>query len=203
LIGKFNVSNALAIAAVLMLRGLSLAQVVSLLESLQAVPGRMQQLGGTDAPLVVIDYAHTPDALQKVLDTLRPVAAARHGTLWCVFGCGGDRDPGKRPQMGLAAERADHIMVTSDNPRTEDPASIIAQIVAGIPQAQHQKLQIIEDRATAILSVIRHANKQDVILLAGKGHEDYQEVKGRRLAFRDADHAALALASCATRHGGH
>ncbi len=203
LIGKFNVSNALAIAAVLKLHGLSLAQVVSLLESLQAVPGRMQQLGGTDAPLVVIDYAHTPDALQKVLDTLRPVAAARHGTLWCVFGCGGDRDPGKRPQMGLAAERADHIMVTSDNPRTEDPASIIAQIVAGIPQAQHQKLQIIEDRATAILSVIRHANKQDVILLAGKGHEDYQEVKGRRLAFRDADHAALALASCATRHGGH
>lgn len=203
LIGKFNVSNALAIAAVLMLRGLPLAQVVSLLESLQAVPGRMQQLGGTDAPLIVIDYAHTPDALQKVLDTLRPVAAARHGALWCVFGCGGDRDPGKRPQMGLAAERADHIMVTSDNPRTEDPASIIAQIVAGIPQAQHQKLQIIEDRATAILSVIRHANKQDVILLAGKGHEDYQEVKGRRLAFRDADHAALALASCATRHGGH
>jgi UDP-N-acetylmuramoyl-L-alanyl-D-glutamate--2,6-diaminopimelate ligase len=163
----------------------------------------MQQLGGTDAPLVVIDYAHTPDALQKVLDTLRPVAATRHGELWCVFGCGGDRDPGKRPQMGLAAERADHIMVTSDNPRAEDPASIIAQIVAGIPQAQHQKLQIIEDRATAILSVIRHANKQDVILLAGKGHEDYQEVKGRRLAFRDADHAALALASCATRHGGH
>ena len=203
LIGRFNVSNALAIAAVLIVRGVSFAQVVSLLESLQAVPGRMQQLGGVDAPLVVIDYAHTPDALQKVLDTLRPVAEARQGRLWCVFGCGGDRDPGKRPQMGLAADRADHIMVTSDNPRNEDPAHIIGQIVDGVPQSDRQKLQIIEDRATAILSAIRHAGKHDVILLAGKGHEEYQEVKGRRLAFRDADHAALALASCATRHGGH
>jgi UDP-N-acetylmuramoyl-L-alanyl-D-glutamate--2,6-diaminopimelate ligase len=203
LIGRFNVSNALAIAAVLLARRLSFAQVVSSLESLQAVPGRMQQLGGVDAPLVVIDYAHTPDALQKVLDTLRPVAEARQGALWCVFGCGGDRDPGKRPQMGLAADRADHIMVTSDNPRNEEPAHIIGQIVDGVPQSERKKLQIIEDRATAILSAIRHAGKHDVILLAGKGHEEYQEVKGRRLAFRDADHAALALASCATRHGGH
>ncbi len=203
LIGRFNVSNALAIAAVLLVRGLPFAQVISLLESLEAVPGRMQQLGGVDAPLVVIDYAHTPDALHKVLDTLRPVADARHGQLWCVFGCGGDRDPGKRPQMGIAADRADHIMVTSDNPRNEEPAHIIAQITEGVPESGRQKLQIIEDRATAILSVIRHAGKHDVILLAGKGHEAYQEIKGRRLAFRDADHAALALASCATRHGGH
>jgi UDP-N-acetylmuramoyl-L-alanyl-D-glutamate--2,6-diaminopimelate ligase len=203
LIGRFNVSNALAIAAVLLVRGLSFAQVVSSLESLQAVPGRMQQLGGVDAPLVVIDYAHTPDALEKVLDTLRPVAEARQGELWCVFGCGGGRDPGKRPQMGLAADHANHIMVTTDNPRDEDPAHIIAQIVGGVPEAGRQKLQVIEDRATAILSAIRHAGKHDVILLAGKGHEEYQEVKGRRLAFRDADHAALALATCATRHGGH
>ena len=203
LIGRFNVSNALAIAAVLSVRGVSFEKVVGLLESLQAVPGRMQQLGGVDAPLVVIDYAHTPDALQKVLDTLRPVADARHGALWCVFGCGGERDPGKRPHMGLAADRADHIMVTSDNPRSEEPGHIIAQIVEGVPNTQHHKLQVIEDRATAILSAIRHAGKHDVILLAGKGHEAYQEIKGRRLAFRDADHAALALASCATRHGGH
>ena len=203
LIGRFNVSNALAIAAVLSVRGVSFEKVVGLLESLQAVPGRMQQLGGVDAPLVVIDYAHTPDALQKVLDTLRPVADARHGALWCVFGCGGERDPGKRPHMGLAADRADHIMVTSDNPRSEEPGHIIAQIVEGVPNTQHHKLQVIEDRATAILSTIRHAGKHDVILLAGKGHEAYQEIKGRRLAFRDADHAALALASCATRHGGH
>jgi UDP-N-acetylmuramoyl-L-alanyl-D-glutamate--2,6-diaminopimelate ligase len=94
-------------------------------------------------------------------------------------------------------------MVTSDNPRNEEPAHIIAQITEGVPESGRQKLQIIEDRATAILSVIRHAGKHDVILLAGKGHEAYQEIKGRRLAFRDADHAALALASCATRHGGH
>lgn len=203
LIGRFNVSNVLAIAAVLLVRGVSFAQTANLLESLQAVPGRMQQLGGVDAPLVVIDYAHTPDALQKVLDTLRPVTEARQGQLWCVFGCGGDRDLGKRPQMGLAANRANHIMVTSDNPRNESPTQIIAEIVEGIPEDARQKLQIIEDRATAILSAIRYAGKHDVILLAGKGHEEYQEVKGRRLAFRDADHAALALATRATRHGGH
>jgi UDP-N-acetylmuramoyl-L-alanyl-D-glutamate--2,6-diaminopimelate ligase len=105
--------------------------------------------------------------------------------------------------MGLAANRANHIMVTSDNPRNESPTQIIAEIVEGIPESERQKLQIIEDRATAILSAIRYAGKHDVILLAGKGHEEYQEVKGRRLAFRDADHAALALATRATRHGGH
>lgn len=203
LIGHFNVSNVLGIAAVLFVRGLGFAQVVSLLESLVPVPGRMQQLGGTDAPLTVIDYAHTPDALEKALDTLRSVADARHGELWCVFGCGGDRDPGKRPAMGAASDRADHIIVTSDNPRGEDPARIIAQIVTGIPDTSRAKLQVIEDRATAILSAIRHAGKNDVILLAGKGHEDYQEIKGRRLAFRDADHASLALATRATRFGGH
>ncbi len=203
LIGRFNVSNALAIAGVLLARGLALSSVVSLLESLVPVPGRMQQLGGTDSPLVVIDYAHTPDALEKALDALRGVAQARHGQLWCVFGCGGNRDPGKRPQMGAVSGSADHIIVTSDNPRDEAPADIIAQIIAGITDADRPKLQIIEDRATAILSAIRHADKNDVILIAGKGHEDYQEIKGRRLAFRDADHASLALATRATRYGGH
>jgi UDP-N-acetylmuramoyl-L-alanyl-D-glutamate--2,6-diaminopimelate ligase len=203
LIGRFNVSNALAIAGVLFARGLSLSSVVSLLESLVPVPGRMQQLGGTDSPLVVIDYAHTPDALEKALDALRGVAQARHGQLWCVFGCGGNRDPGKRPQMGAVSGSADHLIATSDNPRDEAPADIIAQIVAGITDADRPKLQIIEDRATAILSAIRHADKNDVILIAGKGHEDYQEIKGRRLAFRDADHASLALATRATRYGGH
>jgi UDP-N-acetylmuramoyl-L-alanyl-D-glutamate--2,6-diaminopimelate ligase len=203
LIGRFNVSNALAIAGVLFARGLSLSSVVSLLESLVPVPGRMQQLGGTDSPLVVIDYAHTPDALEKALDALRGVAQARHGQLWCVFGCGGNRDPGKRPQMGAVSGSADHLIATSDNPRDEAPTDIIAQIVAGITDADRPKLQIIEDRATAILSAIRHADKNDVILIAGKGHEDYQEIKGRRLAFRDADHASLALATRATRYGGH
>jgi UDP-N-acetylmuramoyl-L-alanyl-D-glutamate--2,6-diaminopimelate ligase len=203
LIGHFNVSNVLAIAGVLFARGLSFAKVVEQLESLSPVPGRMQQLGGTDSPLAVIDYAHTPDALTKALDTLRAVADMRHGQLWCVFGCGGDRDPGKRPEMGAASDRADHIIVTSDNPRSEDPAAIITAIVAGLSEASHAKLQVIDDRATAILSAIRHADKHDVILIAGKGHEDYQEIKGRRLAFRDADHASLALATRATRYGGH
>ena len=203
LIGRFNVSNVLAIAGVLFARGMSWSTVVHLLEALVPVPGRMQQLGGQDGPLAVIDYAHTPDALAKALSTLRPVAEARHGELWCVFGCGGDRDPGKRPQMGVVAQQADHLLVTSDNPRSEEPAAIIEQIVAGLDDGGRKKLQVIEDRATAILSAIRHAGKNDVILVAGKGHEDYQEIKGRRHAFRDADHAQLALATRATRFGGH
>ncbi len=110
-----------------------------------------------------------------------------------MFGCGGGRDPGKRPQMGLAADRANHIMVTSDNPRDEDPAHIIGQIVEGIPEAGRQKLQVIEDRATAILSAIRHAGKHDVILLAGKGHEDYQILPTGRVHFDDREEAERAL----------
>ncbi len=203
LIGRFNVSNLLAIAGVLFARGIAFNHVVQSLEALVAVPGRMQQLGGQDGPLAVIDYAHTPDALEKALATLRPVADARHGQLWCVFGCGGERDPGKRPLMAVAAMHADHLVVTSDNPRGEEPAAIIEQIVAGLDDDGRQKLQVIEDRAAAILSAIRHAGKNDVILVAGKGHEDYQEMKGRRHAFRDADHAQLALATRATRYGGH
>ncbi len=203
LIGHFNVSNVLAIAGVLFARGMRWNTVVQLLEALVPVPGRMQQLGGQDGPLAVIDYAHTPDALTKALSTLRPVAEARHGERWCVFGCGGDRDPGKRPQMAAAAQLADHLVVTNDNPRSEEPAAIIEQIVAGLGEDGRKKLQVIEDRATAILSAIRHAGKNDVILVAGKGHEDYQEIKGRRNAFRDADHAQLALATRATRYGGH
>lgn len=203
LIGLFNVANVLAIAGVLFARGFNWNTVISRLESLKAVPGRMQQLGGHDGPLAVIDYAHTPDALEKALQTLRQVAEARHGQLWCVFGCGGDRDPGKRAQMADAAMQADHLVVTSDNPRSEDPAAIIAQIVAGIGDQSSEKLQVIEDRASAILSAIRHSAKNDVVLIAGKGHEDYQEIKGKKLAFRDVDHAALALATRATRFGGH
>ena len=203
LIGLFNVSNVLAIAGVLLARGLAWNSIVRQMESLTAVPGRMEQLGGQEGPLAVIDYAHTPDALEKALQTLRQVADARHGRLWCVFGCGGDRDPGKRPQMGAAACAADQLVITSDNPRSEDPAHIIEQIVSGMPETMKQKPEVIPDRASAILYAIRHAAKNDVVLIAGKGHENYQEIKGRRLAFLDADHAALALATCATRHGGH
>jgi UDP-N-acetylmuramoyl-L-alanyl-D-glutamate--2,6-diaminopimelate ligase len=160
----------------------------------------MQLLGGQDAPLVVIDYAHTPDALEKTLRALREVANERNGKVWCVFGCGGDRDPGKRPQMGAAAMAADQVIVTSDNPRSEEPKAIIRQIVAGI-DASTSKAMEIEDRAAAILWAVRHAGKQDVVLLAGKGHETYQEIKGKKLPFLDADHAALALAARATMMG--
>ena len=203
LVGQFNVSNVLGIAGVLMARGASLRTVVELLEALQPVPGRMQQMGGQEAPLVVIDYAHTPDALVKTLATLRDVAQQRHGQLWCVFGCGGERDPGKRPQMGAAATVADHVIVTSDNPRGEVPAGIIEHIIEGmkISNTMHSAPHVIEDRAAAILYAVKHAARADVVLLAGKGHETYQEIKGRKLPFLDADHAALSLAARVTMKG--
>ncbi|MEO7494291.1 MAG: UDP-N-acetylmuramoyl-L-alanyl-D-glutamate--2,6-diaminopimelate ligase [Massilia sp.] len=196
LVGHFNVSNALAVLAALIAKGVALRGAVEAIEALTPAPGRMQQVGGQDAPMVIVDYAHTPDALEKTLDALRQVADERGGELWCVFGCGGDRDPGKRPQMGAISQRARHVLVTSDNPRSEEPAAIIAQIVAGMDAAHpHSTFQAIEDRAGAILSAVKHAAKADVILIAGKGHEAYQEIKGRKMAFSDADHAALALAA--------
>jgi UDP-N-acetylmuramoyl-L-alanyl-D-glutamate--2,6-diaminopimelate ligase len=198
LVGHFNISNALAVLGALLAKGTALRAAVDAIEALTPAPGRMQQVGGQDAPMVVIDYAHTPDALEKTLLTLRQVATERSGQLWCVFGCGGDRDPGKRPQMGAIAQLADNVLVTSDNPRSEEPAAIIAQIIAGMDPLHPSKFQAIEDRAAAILSAIKHAAKTDVILLAGKGHEPYQEIKGRKMPFSDADHAALALAARAT-----
>ncbi|WP_395822752.1 UDP-N-acetylmuramoyl-L-alanyl-D-glutamate--2,6-diaminopimelate ligase [Collimonas sp.] len=201
LVGLFNVSNALGILGVLLAKGIAWGAALKAIELLVAVPGRMQQFGGQDAPLVVIDYAHTPDALQKTLMTLRQVAQQRSGELWCVFGCGGDRDPGKRPQMGAVAELADHVIATSDNPRSEEPGAIIAQIIAGMKEPQNALA--LEDRAAAILWAVRHAARADVVLLAGKGHETYQEIKGKKLPFLDADHAAVALAALATMKGGH
>jgi UDP-N-acetylmuramoyl-L-alanyl-D-glutamate--2,6-diaminopimelate ligase len=199
LVGHYNASNSLAVLAALLAKGASFKAALEAVESLVPAPGRMQQLGGQDAPMVVIDYAHTPDALEKTLGALRQVAQERGGQLWCVFGCGGDRDPGKRPQMGAIAQMAEHVLVTSDNPRGEDPLSIIAQVVAGM-DAHHptSDWQIIEDRAAAILSAVKQAARPDVILVAGKGHEPYQEIKGRKMPFSDADHAALALAARAT-----
>jgi UDP-N-acetylmuramoyl-L-alanyl-D-glutamate--2,6-diaminopimelate ligase len=196
LVGHFNVSNALAVLGVLLAKGTPLRAALDAIESLEPAPGRMQQIGGQDAPLIVIDYAHTPDALEKALGALRQVAHERGGDLWCVFGCGGDRDPGKRPQMGAVAQLAEHVLVTSDNPRSEEPRAIIEQIVAGMDQHHpNSRLQAIEDRAAAILSAVKHAARADVILLAGKGHEPYQEIKGRKIPFSDADHAALALSA--------
>jgi len=199
LVGHFNVSNALAVLGALLARDVPLKNAVEAIESLQPAPGRMQQVGGQDAPMVVIDYAHTPDALEKTLTALRQVASERGGQLWCVFGCGGDRDPGKRPQMGAIAQAADHVVVTSDNPRSEEPAAIIAQIVAGMDK----QYQAVEDRATAILLAVKNAGKQDVILLAGKGHEPYQEIKGKKMPFSDADHATLALSARLTMMRTH
>jgi UDP-N-acetylmuramoyl-L-alanyl-D-glutamate--2,6-diaminopimelate ligase len=194
LVGHFNASNALAVLGTLLAKGIELRAALDAIETLVPAPGRMQQIGGQDAPMVVIDYAHTPDALEKTLEALRQVARERGGALWCVFGCGGDRDPGKRPQMGRIAQMAEHVLVTSDNPRSEAPRAIIEQIVAGM-DAHHptSTVQAIEDRAAAILSAVKHAAKADVILLAGKGHEPYQEIKGRTIPLSDAEHAALAL----------
>lgn len=204
LVGDFNVSNLLGVIGVLLAHDFTLASIIAVIETLTPVSGRMQQFGGDNAPLVVIDYAHTPDALEKTLATLRRVAQQRIGKLWCVFGCGGDRDAGKRPAMGTAAMAADHIILTSDNPRSEIPTDIIAQIQSGMASASSLAApKVIEDRAAAILWAVRHAERPDVILLAGKGHETTQEVRGKKLRFLDADHAALALATRATSKGVH
>jgi UDP-N-acetylmuramoyl-L-alanyl-D-glutamate--2,6-diaminopimelate ligase len=152
----------------------------------------MQSIGGVAAPLVVIDYAHTPDAIEQALVTLRETAQARGGKLICIFGCGGDRDAGKRPLMGkLATCLADNVWLTSDNPRSEDPLVILAEIAAGAGGAA----QVEPDRAKAIRSALAGAADDDIVLIAGKGHETYQEVKGVRMPFSDVEQAQLALAA--------
>jgi UDP-N-acetylmuramoyl-L-alanyl-D-glutamate--2,6-diaminopimelate ligase len=187
-LGRFNVANALGVLGCLVANGISFDEGARLLATLPPVTGRMQAVG--DEPLVVIDYAHTPDALQNVLQALRPVAAARGGRLAVVFGAGGDRDRTKRPLMGaIAARLADRVLITSDNPRSEDPAAIISQIQEGIP-GQHE---VEADRARAVEKIISDAGKKDVVLIAGKGHETYQEIAGRRTHFSDEEHARSAL----------
>lgn len=187
LVGRFNASNLLAVLATLLVSGVSLEDAVAVLEQIRPAPGRMQQLGGGERPLVVVDYAHSPDALEKALLALREQA---RGRLVCVFGCGGDRDKGKRPLMAEVASRlADKVIVTSDNPRSENPAAIIAEVVTGL----HGPSQVEPDREQAIVQAIRHAHAGDVVLIAGKGHEDYQEIDGVRLPFSDAAVAAHAL----------
>ncbi len=196
LIGQYNVSNLLGVVAALRALGVTLADAAAALAQLAPVPGRMQQLGDPGGPAVVIDYAHTPDALDKTLHALRPLAAARGGALWCVFGCGGDRDAGKRPLMGAIASRlADHLVITSDNPRSEAPGLILAQILAGAsPSHGQERVDVIEDRAEAIAHALLHAADHDVVLIAGKGHEDYQEVAGVKRPFSDVEQARLRLA---------
>jgi UDP-N-acetylmuramyl-tripeptide synthetase len=190
-VGRFNASNLLAVAGALLSRGESLDAVVAALRALRPPPGRMQALGGQGGqPLVIVDYAHTPDALEKALGVLRETATARGGQLFCVFGCGGERDPGKRPQMGALAEAlADRVIVTSDNPRGEDPQAIIDAILGGMKGAP----AVQADRARAVAEAVIAADAPDVILIAGKGHEPYQEVAGVRHAYSDLATAKSAL----------
>ena len=188
--GDFNVANAMLVLALLLNKGVALDAACDVMSQVSAPPGRMQRVA-TDGPAVYIDYAHTPTALEGALRALR---AHCRGKLWCVFGCGGDRDTGKRPQMGAAAERhGDQVVVTTDNPRSEDAATIIDDIVAGL--SQQDKLTIIEDRAAAIAWAIKNAADNDVVLVAGKGHEDYQEIAGQRTRFSDYALAESALAA--------
>ncbi|MDE2432740.1 MAG: UDP-N-acetylmuramoyl-L-alanyl-D-glutamate--2,6-diaminopimelate ligase [Burkholderiales bacterium] len=196
-IGAFNVSNLLAVVGALRALGVPLTEAARICQNLRAVPGRMQlvRLEGASRsplPLVVVDYAHTPDALQKALDALRPVVLARQGRLWCVFGCGGNRDPIKRPLMGAVADQyADQVVLTSDNPRDEAPAYILSQILAGV--ARRDGVDVFEDRRAAIEHAVMDADATDVVLIAGKGHESTQEVQGVKLPFSDVDEALRVL----------
>jgi UDP-N-acetylmuramoyl-L-alanyl-D-glutamate--2,6-diaminopimelate ligase len=202
LVGQFNVANVLGVFGCALAAGVDFDVASRLLPALAPPPGRMQQVSvaaGAAAPLAVVDYAHTPDALAQALAALRPLATARGGRLWVVFGAGGDRDPGKRAPMGAAAARgADRIVITSDNPRTEDPAAIVAAIAAGLPVPA--SCERIVERAQAIDWALEHADPADVVLIAGKGHEAYQDIGTRRLTFSDVEHARAALAR---RCGGH
>ena len=191
-LGDYNVSNLLGVIATLRTLGVSLAAAVEACRVLRPVPGRMEFQGGDGLPLAVVDYAHTPDALAQVLQALRPLAEQRGGRLWCVFGCGGDRDPHKRPLMGAAAARhADRVVLTNDNPRSEAPEAIVAQIRPGL--AGLGATEIVLDRAQAITGALRQAAANDVVLVAGKGHEDYQETAGVRQPFSDRQQVGLAL----------
>ena len=197
LIGDYNVHNLLVVIGGLRALGIPLADACSVVPQLTPVPGRLQRVGDERLE-VVVDYAHTPDALEKVLAALRPLASARGGKLWCVFGCGGDRDATKRPLMGaIAVQGADRVVATSDNPRNEAPCFILSQILAGV--VGHDSVDVIEDRREAIAHALGQAADGDVVVLAGKGHEDYQEVQGVRLPFSDEAEARAALAR---RHGG-
>ncbi len=194
MIGRFNALNLLGVLSVLLASGVALGEASRVLGRLRPAPGRIERHGGGRRPLVVVDYAHTPDALEKVLGALREVLGearrGRGGRLVCVFGCGGNRDPGKRPLMGRAATRlADQVVVTSDNPRNEDPEEIIADILKGAA-----KQCIVEpDRARAIRAAVREARAGDVVLVAGKGHEQYQSIRGVDHPFSDAAVVKAAL----------
>ena len=194
MIGLYNVANLLGVVAAMRALGLSLADAASACSGLAQVPGRLETVAIEGLPLVAIDYAHTPDALEKVLTALRAVAQGRAGRLWCVFGCGGDRDASKRPLMAAVAQKnADQIVVTSDNPRSENPTAIISQILLGLTHSD--AVYVEADRALAIAQTIALAQPGDVVLLAGKGHENHQEMLGVKYPFSDRTHAQAALSA--------
>lgn len=191
LTGSFNAMNVLATVGVLCLLDIPFESALKSVESIHSAPGRMQLLGGNGQPLVVVDYAHTPDALEQVLTNLRSDC---RGELWCVFGCGGERDIGKRPLMAAVAEQyADRIVITSDNPRGEDPARIIEAVRAGLAQPESVRVKVEPDRARAIAAAVSQAGGDDTILVAGKGHETYQEIAGVRYQFSDSQVAQVCL----------
>lgn len=192
--GDFNVANAVLVLAYLLTANVDLEQACDVLQLVESPPGRMQKVSAQGTS-VYVDYAHTPDAIESALRALRPHC---RGKIWCVFGCGGDRDVGKRPLMGKLAERfADKVVVTTDNPRREEPKKIINEILAGLSNTD--RAIVIEDRAAAIGWAIANAGSSDVVLIAGKGHEDYQEVEGERHPFSDT---ALAIAASVIMEGG-
>lgn len=193
LIGRYNVANVMLVIGVLRALGVPLQHAVSACADLPPVPGRMERIECVGAPLAVIDYAHTPDALEQAARALRPLAQQRGGRLWCVFGCGGNRDRGKRSLMAQAAERiADRIVVTSDNPRDEAPQAIIGQVLAGFSHSAAVATEA--DRAMAIALALQQADATDVVLIAGKGHETEQEIAGVRHPFSDQAQARAVLA---------
>ncbi len=187
--GDFNIANAMLVLSLLLRSGIELDRACDAMSQLSAPPGRMQRVA-TDGPAAYVDYAHTPHALEVALRALGPHC---RGKLWCVFGCGGERDAGKRPQMGKAAEHcADRVVITSDNPRSEDAQLIIEDVVAGLTRPE--RAAIIEDRAAAIAWTLGQVADNDVVLIAGKGHEEYQDIDGEQIPFSDVAIAAAALA---------
>ena len=195
-LGGFTTFSAFSLELVQMMQrgalGVALEHALWACAQLTPVPGRMERITSPGQPMVAVDYSHTTDALEKALQALAPMAKERGGKLWCVFGCGGNRDASKRPHMGAAAQRlADEVVVTSDNPRNEEPMSIIGQILKGTQPAATLRVQA--DRALAIAETLAAAAPADVVLIAGKGHEDYQEVQGERHHFSDIEQARAAL----------
>jgi UDP-N-acetylmuramoyl-L-alanyl-D-glutamate--2,6-diaminopimelate ligase len=191
LLGQFNVDNMLATMGVLRVLNVPTADIQKVVKACKPVDGRMQAYTENKMPTVVVDYAHTPDALSQVLQSLRAHIDEK-GTVWCVFGCGGDRDRAKRPVMGKHAETlADRVVITNDNPRTESSELIIADILDGMNNKQNVTVEA--NRSKAIHYAIASASQLDIVLVAGKGHEDYQDIEGTKIPFSDVDEVTHAL----------